>query len=186
MISTPIRFSKQLIILALVAFSLQSCVGVRSGGSSGKISKYVEEFFVGDNVFQYFVKPLKYDTDNQVDAFVDATLRNKDKTTDSLTVNFTVSLKTLDEIEQLVIKNSTDVVKISTIKTFFREPAEEEGFYDHRGSIQLPYSQYVDFLLNENHSIEIKTASERISIRPSKKALKAMNAVKNKFAVRIN
>ena len=183
---THSSFFKKFILIILISVSFYSCIGVRSAGSSGKISKYVEEFFVGNNVFQYFVKPLPYEGTYQKQAFVDATLRNKDKNIDSLTVNFTVSLRSSDYIEKVTIKKSdAEVVNITKVTSFFIEPSKEEGFYDHRASIRLPYLQYEKYLLTPQHSLQISNNSEKVSIEPSKKAQKSIEIIKNKFTTKI-
>lgn len=171
-------------MVTILVLCFSSCIGLKNGSSSGRISKYVEEFFVGDGVIQYFVKPLKYTGIDQKDATLDATLRNKDKTTDSLTVNFSLKMKTKDEIQKVVISNGQNTITINDVLLIYKEKTDD--FYTHRASIKLPFAEYMEYLLTKDHTIEATNASEKTTIYPTSKSKKAITSLREKFITRIN
>ena len=67
-----------LIFITFITFSTYNCGGIKPA-STGKISKYVEDFFLGDGKMQYFVKPLDYISTTEDEATLDATFRRSDK-----------------------------------------------------------------------------------------------------------
>lgn len=177
---------RKILLLVLIGFSL-GCTGAKSAMSpTGKVSKYIEEFFVGEGVMQYFIQPLSYEGLNQKKITLDATLRNKDKKSDSLTVNFLVNLKSKDYVKNVNLSylKSEDIYIIDKVKTFYFEPLDDV-FYQHRVSIKVPYNVYADYLLDPNHNIIISNIKEEVVITPTSKAKKAINVLSHKLDSKI-
>jgi hypothetical protein len=163
-----------LIFITFITFSTYNCGGIKPA-STGKISKYVEDFFLGDGKMQYFVKPLDYISTTEDEATLDATFRRSDKKNDSVTVNFSVLLKNNNTVNKVVIKNGESEYIPETVKTFFTQ--KEDGKIMHRLSIKTSYADYNTYLLNQTHSIKVSTEDESATISLTKKSKQNMEKI---------
>ena len=178
-----IKHFKQLFIFSFLLITYIGCGSIKPTTSTGKIKKYIEEFYIGDGVMQYFIQPISYTDINQQKASLDATIRNIDQTKDSITINFTVALKTKLDINKVVLDNKQKTVTINRIKTLFREKGDE--LFTHRASIKIPYLVYTDILLSEKHTIDVYNPSEKTTIYPENKGIKTINILKQKLPNKI-
>lgn len=163
-----------LFLIALFSLSAYNCVGVKPA-STGKVSKYVEDFYLGDGKMQYFVKALEYISQNEDDAALDATFRREDKKNDSVTVNFSVLLNKNNTVNKVVIKNGESEYIPKAVKTFFTEKEDEK--IKHRLSIKTTYADYKKYLLNQTHSIKVLTEDESATISLTKKGKQNMEKI---------
>jgi hypothetical protein len=154
-------------------------MGVKTS-TSGKISKYIEDFYLGDGNMQYFVKPLEYQDINEKETTLDATFRRIEKQTDSVTVNFNILLKTDHKVQNVTITNINNNYSASTVETFFIK--KEDDLINHRLSIKVPYNFYYDNLLSNSHKIFVKSSSDSNTIEPSKKTQKITPILKQKIS----
>ncbi|WP_340154293.1 hypothetical protein [uncultured Winogradskyella sp.] len=156
-----------LIFIAFITFSTYNCGGIKPA-ATGKISKYVEDFFLGDGKMQYFVKPLEYVSTTEDESALDATFRRADKKNDSVTVNFSVLLNKNNTVNKVVIKNGESEYVSESIQTFFTQKEDEKIL--HRLSIKTTYADYKTYLLNQTHSITVSTKDESETISLTKKS----------------
>ena len=150
-----------LFLIALFSLNAYNCVGVKPA-STGKISKYVEDFYLGDGKMQYFVKSLEYISQTEDDAALDATFRRASKKNDSVTVNFSVLLNKNNSVNKVVIKNGVSEYIPKPLQTFFTQKEDEKIL--HRLSIKMPYGDYKKHLLNQTNSITVLTEDESSTI----------------------
>lgn len=155
-----------LIFITLIMFSTYNCGGIKPA-ATGKISKYVEDFFLGDGKMQYFVKPLEYASKAEDEAALDATFRRANKKNDSVTVNFSILLNKNNTVNKVVIKNDESEYVSETVQTFFTQKEDEKIL--HRLSIKTTYTDYKKYLLNQTHTIKVSTEDESATISLTKK-----------------
>ncbi|MDG4717077.1 hypothetical protein [Winogradskyella marincola] len=170
--------NKRHIIYTIIIVLLYSCVGVKPR-STGKVSKYIEDFYLGDGNMQYFVKPIDYEDANYKITKLDATFRRIDKKTDSVTVNFNIYLKNDDKVSNIEIKEGLSTYETDKISTFFTK--RDDDLINHRLSIKLPYEFYLKNLLNGTHSITITSEKDSNKISPSKRSKKKLPIIKEKI-----
>lgn len=156
-----------LLIIAVITLSTLNCGGIKPANTS-KAAKYVEDFFLGDGKMQYFVKALDYTNTNNEDASLDATFRRQDQKNDSVTVNFSVLLKSNNYINKVIITTTESQFSTEEVTTFFTEKDEDK--IKHRASIKMPYSDYFKHLLRQNHTIEVTSEDDSMTIIPTKKS----------------
>lgn len=165
----------KLFLIALISLNVYNCVGVKPA-TSGKASKYVEDFFLGDGKMQYFVKSLDYISTTEDEASLDATFRRADKKNDSVTVNFSVLLKSNADINTATIESSKNEYTTEAIKTFFIEKDKEK--IKHRVSIKMSFADYQKHLLNPEHTIEVTSEDDSSIITPTKKSNQKLEPIK--------
>ncbi|NRD20328.1 hypothetical protein HNV08_09740 [Winogradskyella eckloniae] len=163
-----------LILISIFTISFYNC-GIVKPKSTGKISKYVEDFFLGDGKMQYFVQPLDYSSTLGEDATLDATFRRADKKNDSVTVNFSVLLKTNSNINTVLINSIDGEYTTSSVSTFYMN--KEESLILHRASIKLPYNAYQQHLLKENHTITVTSEDDTATITPTNKSNQKLESI---------
>ncbi|WP_407556888.1 hypothetical protein [Winogradskyella sp. 4-2091] len=155
------------IFITFIALSTYSCGGIKPA-ATGKISKYVEDFFLGDGKMQYFVKPIDYISTTEDKATLDATFRRADKKNDSVTVNFSVLLNKNNTVNKVVINNGETEYITESVKTFYTQKEDEK--ISHRLSIKTTYADYQNFLLNQIHFITVTTEDESATISLTEKS----------------
>lgn len=154
---------------------LTGCYAGKTGGS-GRIAKYVEEFYTGEDGIQYFIKALDYEDANGEEAKVDFTFRNKNKETDSVTVNMTFLTKKTDTLHSIELSTDSLNKKTTDIVHFFTERKKE--FYAQRSSLRISYNDFEKAFTDATHQLKLQTASETLVLKPTSGAIKSMNTIK--------
>lgn len=173
--------SKKSMFLAMVVL-LCGCFSVKpSTNKSGK--KYFETFYVGVDGSQYFIKPVRLfsDTKNQ-EVLLDMTFRYKDEIKDSAVVNFSVTSTTLiKSIDSLKLTNKVTNISTSEINLLFNEK-NKTGFTS-RFTTTLLLSKIKDMFDENSWQLTLQNDELTTSFKPSKKAAKAIIALKDKVFI---
>ncbi|GAB5465022.1 MAG: hypothetical protein Kapaf2KO_04580 [Candidatus Kapaibacteriales bacterium] len=128
-------------------------VGCGSKAGSNQSSDLYKSFYVGQNVNQYFIKPLTFENDSG-DLIADFTFKITESGTDSTTINYTIlSDDIIKSLDSLTLSNSTISIPFTVKERFFLERDGDQ--YRVRFSSLLPNSDF--FTLFQDSNWEVTT-----------------------------
>src|SRR5690606_7037547 len=90
------HFFKNIPVFCMLLLLLSSCFSVKPGTSRSARNLY-QNFFIGEEGSQYFIKPIAFENDEKEKLQLDITFRYKDEVKDSATVNFSIVTKELNK-----------------------------------------------------------------------------------------
>ncbi len=166
----------KLIILLIISFviSLSSCRIVRIGGKRSPKTVY-EEYYVGEGVMQYFVKPI-YFKSKDYKFTLDYTFRDTIATTYA-TCNYSLfsekPIKTIDSTIILVDNNKR--IKIKSNKKLFIDKKKD---YQIRYSGGITKNELKTFFGGTTFEINIYENKSKIVLKPTKGTYKSIKIFK--------
>ncbi len=162
---------KPIFLLAfLFCIIFNSCFKFKVKGKKSN-SKLVEEFYVSENTFQYFIKPLKFESLNNKKEFLDLdfTLRKKNDTILNVTLNFSeYTLLKPSAIDSFKIKNDSIEFVLVSPKQLFAE--KYNNIYKSRYSAVLKSKELILFLKNNNITLTSNRKETKNSYKTYKKS----------------
>ncbi|MDA3912545.1 MAG: hypothetical protein PF448_14420 [Bacteroidales bacterium] len=163
---------RQIVFFSLISLFLFSCTGIKS---TGKTEKYVHLFYTDIGAVQYFVKPLDYESNDELEASVDFTFRD---TVDSPQVRMMFSVYSEAALsghsECAVGLNETSLIAAEKV---YAEPIKNAYVYRYEAIIE--YSDFVEMVRNQAGFI-VKLGSLDSKFLPNKKTIKALPHVDKK------
>jgi len=163
---------RQIVFFSIISLFLFSCTGIKS---TGKSEKYVHLFYTDIGAVQYFVKPLDYESDDDLEASVDFTFRD---TVDAPQVRMMFSVYS----EAPLSGHSNCAIGLSKTRLIpaekvYAEPIKKAYIYRYEAIIE--YSDFVDLVRNQATFI-VKLGSRNVTFLPDKKTIKALPHVAKK------
>ncbi|MEA1873876.1 MAG: hypothetical protein U9N51_05535 [Bacteroidota bacterium] len=163
---------QQIVFFSLISLFLFSCTGIKS---TGKTDKYVHLFYTDIGAVQYFVKPLDYESDDDLEASIDFTFRD---TVDSPQVRMMFSVYS----EAPLSGHSECAVGLSDAQLIqaekvYAEPIKKAYVYRYEAIIE--YSDFVELVRNQS-SFFVKLGNSNVTLLPSKKTIKALPHIDKK------
>jgi len=154
------------ICLILIILTASSCLSIKP--ATTKSGKHLwEEFYVSQEVNQYFIKPLIFSNNNDQFA-VDFTFRNG---SDSVTVNFSIlSEQTIATPDQITFENNNGRIKISNRHTLLKEKTNKK--FKLRQSGKISFNEFTQLFAGNKWIITIINDSTSTKFNPANKTLK--------------
>ncbi|MEL0651389.1 hypothetical protein V6246_08140 [Algibacter sp. TI.3.09] len=163
---------KKYFLLLFCFISLISCVSVKPTSSKSAKNLY-ETFFTGEEGTQYFIKPLKFESNSSDLLYLDITFKHKKIIKDSGTLNFSVlNNNAFNDIDSLIITNGETPKTIKDINFLFSEKTNKE--YKSRFSGKLPLEQVKSLFINPNWKLTLYKKENKTEFIASKKSKKSI------------
>jgi hypothetical protein len=163
---------RQIVFFSLISLFLFSCTGIKS---TGKTEKYVHLFYTDVGAVQYFVKPLDYESNDELEASIDFTFRD---TVDAPQVRMMFSVYSEAPLsghaECAVGLTETSLI---TAEKVFAEPIKKAYVYRYEAIIE--YNDFVEMVRNQAGFI-VNLGSRNLTFTPTKKTIKALPHVHKK------
>ena len=145
-----------------ILFSLVFGSVLFSGCTGPLLSKtnYYESFYSSNAHTMYFVKPLKFESEQKEckDALIDFTFKND--RADSVTVNMTVTGRLGTELKSISFGNESNSVELESVKLLFNE--KEGDLYVFRYSGKCLVAEFFD-LFSVNGQVKMIVNSDMSS-----------------------
>lgn len=143
------------------------CIGIKPTGSQG-INKYYETFYTGQNQIQYFIKPLKYCSENKMQLLLDYSFRNTHNSSDSVAVRFSIKSKIIiKKIDSVLL---FDGIKIIRVQNMFVESKKKS--IESRFTLDVPLSSLKNALGKKDEKISIYFQGQYCTFKVQHKSLK--------------
>ncbi len=172
----------KLLSLILLLFMFSSCLSIKpSATKSGK--NYFETFYVGEEGTQYFIKPVLFKNEkSNEDLVLDISFRYKNQIKDSAIVNFSLkSASIYKTIDSLKLSNKDIEMKSAKVVLLFNEK-NKTGFTS-RYSTKFSLKEIKEMFNNDAWEMTIYNQNKITKYEPKRKAISAINAVRNKVFV---
>ena len=154
----------------------QSCSSLKPGSTNSGSSLYTS-FFVGEKGTQYFIKPIKFksnDSDNEM--MLDITFRYKDSLHTDATLNYSViNQEIIKNIDSIVIANPTNKISCKHNKRLYNE--RKKNNYFSRFSTNTPSAKLKKVFANSNWTITTYYNNKKRSYLPTKKSKKSITTL---------
>jgi hypothetical protein len=169
---------KKLLLFFIILISFDACISFNVKGTKSA-KKLYEEFFLGQGVMQYFVKPLEFKND-EYSFTIDFTFRDTLSDVSLVISNFSVFLDDKSEIFDSIGFESEN------FKVDFINPTQlyidfNKKQYIKRFTSYVKYGDMKNFFYSENLSIFIYSKNVKKNLYPTKKTSKNMNILNNKL-----
>lgn len=151
-------------------------------GAQKSAKTLYEEFFVGEEGTQYFIKPLVFISDNSESIELDITFRYKNEIKDSAIINFSLyredALKNIDSIK---ILNSKSLVLFENVSLLFI--SKEKDQIKYRFTTSCLFKDIYTFFSNPQWEINVFFNGQKSTYIPPKKTVKKINSLNNNIFV---
>ena len=168
--------------LILITLMFSGCLSIKpSTTKSGK--NYFETFFVGEEGTQYFIKPILFkDEKSNEDLILDITFRYRNEIKDSATVNFSIRSSIIYKtIDSLKFTNNDNKIESDQLVLLFKERSKT-GFTS-RYSTRFSLNEIKEMFNNDAWEIIIYNQDKITKYKPHRKAIRAINALRDKVFV---
>lgn len=168
---------KKTLLFLFLLLSISSCITfhVRSTKSAKKL---YEEFFIGQGVMQYFVKPLEF-KNNEYSLNIDFTFRDTTHATSLVITNFSIFLKDKSEkIDSLGFQFDNSKVNFINPTQLYIDFNKKQ--YIKRFTSYVKYDDMKSFFYSENLTIFIYSNNLLKILYPTKKTNKNIEILKIK------
>lgn len=149
-----------------------SCLSIKPGGVRSSKTLY-EEFFVGEDGTQYFIKPLDFNTESKELLKLDITFRYKNEIKDS--ARFNISLlgeDVIKKIDSVQIKNDSKVISLNNVSLIF--VSKEKKYINCRFLSTCPLDEVCEMFANSQWQIDIYYNGKQKCYTASKKTEKSI------------
>jgi hypothetical protein len=162
-------------ILVVLACAMASCRSV--GGSTVDSSDYLVTFTVAPGLQQYFVKPLRAESDGSSDiVFLDCTIRHGEQAPDSAVINMSIiSTDLLKSIDSCIITSGAVRLKNRSSIHLFSERQGSE--FLSRFSLGVPAATLLAVFANPDWSITVASGGKNRTFTLSSAATEAVAEV---------
>lgn len=159
------------LILSIISIFVISC--------SNKFDKLFETFYIGKNQYQYFIKPLTFESDNS-DLFVDYTVRLLD-TAKYATMNFTIESKeNPGSCQKISYELSNQKIEINEIDEFYYEKKSD---YIYRSSAKIDLEELIEIFDSEEIGISYFGNLEKQNFKANNSTLKKIKKINEDLMV---
>ena len=161
--------SVSIFLCLLMCSTSISCISFKKNASKKSNSHY-ETFFINDSTMQYFIKPIDYK--GQVDIQLDFTFRKINTIFSDVKLNFSVFSDTPNPIKSLNFYPN-DSINISNIELMFKEKRKKK--YVYRYTTIVSYLSLKDFFSKKY--IEVSYNDNTLTpTKKSKNIIEKLNA----------
>jgi len=158
------------------------CGLAQTKNSKGKVSKYYESFFVGEEGTQYFLKPMEF-TSNRESLWIDFSFRYKDKIKGEAIVNFSINSEDIfKSLSSITFTNEIDKYTYTSINLLFNEK-NGDGNFTSRFSVNIPLEDLNTLFKGINWTISPAFEKGISTFKPSRKTIKILELFKNDLFV---
>lgn len=157
----------------IISLLMSSCMVMRPGVTkSGK--QLYESFFISLQTNQYFIKPMQFTSEDNIEMWLDFTFRDKSKSSDSATVNFTLQYdQIVKSIDSIIIDNGIQQSALNDICYIYTAKKKEKYNSRFTSRSTNPSS---DKLFNSNEwNINVFFNDRAYKFTPSKRTAKSID-----------
>ena len=180
-------FMKKYLIYALfpaVLLMISSCALIVKPASTKSAKSYYDSFFVGEDGTQYFIKPIKFDSENgAAKLFVDFTFRYRNEIKDSTIINFSVeSDYIIKSVDNITFTNAVSALSLNNcISLLFNEKKGDK--FISRFSVKCSTKETVDIFNDYHVRINVSTGNSSTLFLSNKKTQKIIHSLNNNLFV---
>lgn len=164
-------FSGLVIMLILTMSFLIGCFSVKPGAIKSGNNLY-ESFYVGEQGTQYFIKPLKFEHDENNNTFlVDFTFQYKEDLNEKVTINFSLfSDNKPVNPDSLIIKSKEARITATKINSIYRQ--KKNGDFVFRYTTEIKLNNLHKVMESNQWQVRVFDANKNLKYSPKRKTQK--------------
>jgi len=168
-------------LIALISITLAACLPVKPQSNQSAGGDY-EEFFLGSNSYQYFIKPLSFSA-NEADIKLDITFRYPD-IRDTAAVNFTlITKKPQSRISKLQLSNHNHTSELTELEIIF---TESESEYQARYTGGLVTEEIIQLLSDPNWTLSLTYREGGEKFKPTRRTQRVLSRLESGLYSRLS
>lgn len=167
------RISVLLNIVLVISLSGCGTLKPQAGKSSGK---HFETFFTGESGTQYFIKPLRFEAQDDGYLYADFTFRSKQINQDSAILNFTISQSVqIKQCDSLRLEHPQFGTTSAPFTFMFS--SRSKNLINNRFSGKLPVDLLKTLFENPEWTLTVYSPQGNFTFKPSTKTSKRIASV---------
>jgi len=156
-------------LILLLAFLFSACHSVKPDAGKYRASDY-ESFFLGADKNQYFIHPLKYNSEN-AELQIDFTFRDYSFKDSATIVNFTItSVERIIKVDSLIFETDNKTIEAKNLIKLYYEKDKKE--HDIRTTSEINGMDLSEILKAQKSIIHIFANNKKTAFMPGKKSNK--------------
>ncbi|TVR86684.1 MAG: hypothetical protein EA411_09805 [Saprospirales bacterium] len=165
-----LHFVSALIVL------ISACHSIRHQGAQPAGGDY-DQFFLGDNQFQYFIKPISFSSETS-SLSLDITFRHPE-TGDTATVNFTVAGdEPQTKVKAIQIENGEQSIRSEDLEIIYQR-SPSGGTYVMRYSSHFAPDEMIQQLGNPEWKVKVTFESDDQVFKAERRTRRVLNRLKS-------
>jgi len=157
---------------------ISSCHTIRPQGAQPAGGDY-DQFFLGDNQFQYFIKPISFASETST-LSLDITFRHPD-TADSAIVNFTLKTdQQLSRARAIQLKNNKDTIQANKLNIIYQR-SPSSGNYEVRYSSRFTPEEVIQQLGDPDWKVMVSFEGEEQEFEAERRTRRVLNRLKSRL-----
>jgi len=166
---------KLLLVSALIIL-ISACHSIRPQGAQPAGGDY-EQFFLGDNQFQYFIKPISFSSESS-SLSLDITFRHPESG-DTATVNFTVAGdEPQTQVKAIQIENGEQTIGSETLEIIYQR-STSGGTHELRYSSQFASDEIIQHLGNPDWKVRVTFESDEQMFEGNRRTRRVLNRLQS-------
>lgn len=170
-------------IIAMIGMSQIACFSVKREGKKGGGSHF-EEFFLGENRYQYFIKPFIFSAD-EADLMLDLTFRYPQES-ETGTLNFTViTKKAQSKVTSLELNNNQHTTKLDDLNLVFTSRKNKNEFHA-RYSTDIQSKEAINLLSDSEWTLKLLYQKGSDLFHPPRSSRRILNQLQSGLYPRVS
>jgi len=172
--------AKQFVFIPFICYLCISCLSYKPQARKASTSKIVENFYLGSEGEQFFIKPLVFKNEEKEQCLVDFTIKfnNSIEEQDSAVVNFSlISPIIIKKLTSVAIYSDHQKINLDKITSLFNE-SKSKG-YVSRFSSKCSFTELNELFKDNNWKIAVTKNTTSSDFFPNKKAKKSIAKINN-------
>ena len=170
-------------LIATIGFSQTACFSVKPDTAKGG-GKHFEEFFLGENRYQYFIKPFVFSKDG-ADLSLDITFRYPQKS-DTGTLNFTlITNEAQSKVTGIELANNHHTVELDDLKLVYTSRESDNEFHA-RYSTDIQSDEVVQLLSDSDWTMKLIYQKGSDLFHPARRSQRILSQLQSGLYPRVS